>query len=107
MQTVQRVEHQDELAPPVELSDQALAGLIAALDSVCEGQIGRRQDSRLRVQGRVMMTPLGSSANPTTRSVGVYDISRSDIAIVDDKPLEEGELFIVLLPRLEQPAVEM
>jgi hypothetical protein len=107
MQSVHRVEHQIEGPPPVELSDQTLAGLLAVLDSLCEGQVGRRQNSRLRVQGQVMMTPLEAGGHPTPRAVGVYDISRNGIAVVDEKPMEDGEQFSVLLPRIGQPAVEM
>jgi hypothetical protein len=39
--------------------------------------------------------------------VGVYDISRTGIAIVDDRPMEVGTPFSVLLPRSGQHPVEM
>src|SRR5438876_1104357 len=107
MQNVQRVEHQDEPSPPMELSDQTLAGLLAALDSTSDGLVGRRQNSRLRIQGQVMMTLLDSIGNPAPRSVGIYDVSRSGIAIIDDQPMEEGQQFSILLPRIGQSAVEL
>src|SRR5438876_4399377 len=109
MQPVERVEHSaQDLPPAVELSDATLAELVATLDLPGDDQIGKRQDSRLRVRGQVMITPLKADGAQSPRQVSVYDISRSGIAIVDDRPMEREEQFTVLLPRIaSQNPVEM
>jgi len=113
MQTVHRLEPLPETAAPqtpVELSDATLGALVSALDAFSEpDSAGRRDSARLRIQGRVMMTQLDRS-EPNASSpceVGIYDISRSGIAIVDERPMERGTQFSVLLPRAGSHPVEM
>ena len=108
MQEVQRVEHQPGTPPPpIELSDATLNNLISALDGAGDGPSGRRGNSRLRVQGTAVMIPLDPSSGSAARDVGVYDISRSGIAIVHTQQMAPGERFKLHVPRPGGEPVEM
>ena len=62
--------------------------------------MGRRSALRVPVEGFVTIVPLSSGAGRgSPRKVGVYDLSRSGIAIVDEQPIPSGSQFNVQFSR--------
>jgi hypothetical protein len=99
------------LAPSgAEISEQRLAEMIDALQASAGDPVGggggsaavpaRRRALRLPVGGFVMMVL--DDVHPTQSRphfVGVYDMSRTGIAVVDAEPLPPGARFRVLFAR--------
>src|SRR5687767_7996619 len=85
----------------VELSETKLRAMSDALHG--PDPMGRRSALRVPVEGFVTIVPLrgggGSAQRGTARKVGVYDLSRNGIAIVDEKPLPAGSQFNVQFAR--------
>jgi hypothetical protein len=82
----------------VELSEKKLRAMVAALQG--PDPVGRRNALRVPVAGYVTIIPLvagGPKAPP--RRVGVYDLSRSGIAVVDEQPMPAGGRFEVQIAR--------
>jgi len=87
----------------IELSEsrlRELANLLHAPDPV-----GRRLFVRVPVEGFVMMQPL--AGGEAARKVGVYDLSRGGIALVDDEPMPGGMKFNLRFPREVGPPAEI
>ncbi len=91
----------------IELSETKLRELSTLLhDSDPAGASpGRRAALRVPVEGFVTIKPLGHGA-PSIR-VGVYDLSRTGIALVTPEPIPPGGKFKVLFPRDSGPAIEI
>ena len=82
----------------VELSERKLNEMAAALHG--PDPIGRRTALRLPVEGFVTIVPLTpGGGRAAQRRVGVYDLSRSGIAVVDNEPIEPGAQFNVQISR--------
>ena len=85
-------------AEAVELSEKKLRAMVEALQGA--DPFGRRGALRVPVAGYVTIVPLtagGKKAQP--RRVGVYDLSRSGIAVVDEEPMPAGSRFDVQFAR--------
>jgi hypothetical protein len=109
--------HRPSIDPPgggVELSENKLRAMAEALHG--PDPMGRRNALRLPVEGFVTIAPLpaagvaaaagagdasdaGGSGDASQRIVGVYDLSRSGIAIVDQEPIAPGTQFNVRFAR--------
>lgn len=87
----------------IELSEKRLRELSDLLHG--PDPTGRRQAMRIPVEGFVTIKPLGHGA-PSLR-VGVYDLSRTGIALVAPKPIAAGGKFNVLFVREEGPPIEI
>ena len=82
----------------VELSERKLNEMAAALHE--PDPIGRRTALRLPVEGFVTIVPLTpGGGRAAQRRVGVYDLSRSGIAVVGEEPIEPGAQFNVQITR--------
>jgi hypothetical protein len=87
-----------ESAAAGTISEQKLAELIEALHRASETLAsGRRAAGRVPVQGFVRVQGLHPST--PTHVVGVYDMSRTGIAIVAPQPIAPGIQFQVLFDR--------
>jgi hypothetical protein len=89
-----------------EVIDAINAAAGAAFDDAPGG--GRRSAARLPVEGFALMSrDESTAADPAAPAdpdaaphfVGIYDLSRTGIAIVDVEPLAAGARFRVLVPR--------
>jgi hypothetical protein len=119
MNIVRRVEHVEAVrvesgppepagdAPTLELSDRRLAELIAAIHAGEPDPMGRRVSPRVRVQGLVKLVPMGAVSAEEARLVGVYDVSRNGIAIIDAEPIEAGRQFNLHIDRGSRRPIEM
>jgi hypothetical protein len=94
--------NRDELGA-IELSEKKLRELSEALHGL--DPTGRRAALRVPVEGFVTIKPLGHGA-PAVR-VGVYDLSRTGIALVAPQPIPPGGKFNVLFSRDEGPPIEI
>lgn len=81
----------------VELSEEKLRQLAAALHG--PDPFGRRSALRIPVEGFVTMAPIPPANDMTPRQVGVYDLSRTGIALVNPEPIPAGSKFNLLFPR--------
>jgi hypothetical protein len=81
----------------VELSEAKLREMAEVLHG--PDPTGRRSALRVPVEGFVTIVPLKSGARGRPRQVGVYDLSRTGIAVVDAEPMEAGEQFEVVFSR--------
>ena len=82
----------------VELSERKLNEMAAALHG--PDPMGRRSALRVPVEGFVTIVPLApGGVRAAPRRVGVYDLSRSGIAVVDAEPIEAGTQFNVQVAR--------
>ena len=83
----------------VELSERKLNEMAAALHG--PDPLGRRTALRVPVEGFVTIVPLapGGGGRGDQRRVGVYDLSRSGIAVVDIEPIEPGAQFNIQIAR--------
>ena len=82
----------------VELSERKLHEMSAALHG--PDPLGRRTALRVPVEGFVTIVPLTpGGGRAAERRVGVYDLSRSGIAVVADQPMEPGSQFNVQIAR--------
>jgi len=90
---------QSSFAPTgVELSEKMLQELSAALHG--PDPMGRRSALRVPVEGFVTIVPLApGGGRAAQRRVGVYDLSRSGIAVVDAEPIPSGSQFNVQIAR--------
>ncbi|MEA2708166.1 MAG: hypothetical protein QOF78_767 [Phycisphaerales bacterium] len=91
----------------VELSEKKLRDLAAALHG--PDPLGRRSALRVPVEGFVTIIPLapGGSRAAAQRRVGVYDLSRSGIAVVDAEPIAAGSQFNVQFARENGSPIEV
>ncbi len=91
----------------VELSEKKLRELSEVLHVPDTGGPpgGRRAALRVPVEGFVTIKPLGHGT-PSIR-VGVYDLSRTGIALVAAEPIPPGGKFNVLFTRDEGPPIEI
>ena len=82
-----------------ELSESKLRELADALHG--PDPVGRRNALRVPVEGFVTIAPLpaAGAAEATPRFVGVYDLSRTGIALVDQEPIPAGTQFNVRFAR--------
>ncbi len=92
---------------PLQLSAHRLAKVIRALNAERDEQSLARLSPRIRLRGSVMMLPLGRSTTADARFVGVYDISRAGVAIVDQLPVAIGTQFKMLIPRRLRRPIEV
>jgi hypothetical protein len=84
----------------IALSEKKLRALVDALQSSASDPFGRRTALRLPVAGFVNIVPLsGDAREGERRRVGVYDLSRTGIAVVADKPMPNGTQFNVQFER--------
>jgi hypothetical protein len=81
----------------VELSESKLREMAEILHG--PDPMGRSSSLRVPVEGFVTIVPLKSGARGRPRQVGVYDLSRTGIAIVDAEPMQAGEQFDVMFSR--------
>jgi hypothetical protein len=82
----------------VELSERKIHEMADALHG--PDPLGRRTALRVPVEGFVTIVPLApGGARAGERRVGVYDLSRSGIAVVDNEPIEPGSQFNVQIAR--------
>jgi hypothetical protein len=103
----------------VEISEARLLEMIASVQAAGEdvGLIQRgliRRAMRLPVEGFARIQPLRSRHQQTPpqqdqqqRVVGVYDMSRTGIAIVDSEPMEPGQQFNILFSRPDSRPIEV
>ena len=87
----------------IELSEKKLRELATLLHA--PGPMDRRAELRVPVEGFVTIKPLGHGA-PSVR-VGVYDLSRSGIALVAPAPIPSGGKFTVMFARDQGPPIEL
>ena len=94
-----------QAAPPAsELSEKKLDEIIVAVQSAGDDAGPRRSCLRVPVEGYARIQRLGA---PGQHVVGVYDISRSGIAVVDSEPMVIGEQFNVLIARDNKRPIEV
>ena len=84
----------------VALTEEKLAKMIDALHATAE-QSDRRTALRLPVEGWVEIQLVTPGADPESRRVPVYDLSRTGVAIIDLDPMEVGRQFNLMIPRGE------
>jgi hypothetical protein len=91
----------------VELSEKKLRELSELLQGsdTTDAFAGRRAALRIPVEGFVTIKPLGHGA-PSLR-VGVYDLSRTGIALVTPEPIPPGGKFNVLFTREAGPPIQI
>jgi hypothetical protein len=87
----------------IELSEKKLRELSAVLHG--PDPTGRRAALRVAVEGFVTIKPLGHGT-PSLR-VGVYDLSRTGIALVAPQPIPPGGKFNVLFVRETGAPIEI
>jgi c-di-GMP-binding flagellar brake protein YcgR len=85
----------------VALSEKKLRSMVEALQSASTDPLGRRRALRVPVAGFVTIAPLGGDARDRGEKhrVGVYDLSRTGIAVVADQPMANGTQFNVQFER--------
>jgi hypothetical protein len=96
----------------VEISEATLSEMIASVQAAGEdvgGAVGEdvgviRRAMRVPVEGFARIQPLGGREQ---RVVGVYDMSRTGIAIVDSERMPPGRQFNVLFPRQHKRPIEV
>jgi hypothetical protein len=92
---------------PARLSERRLQQMIDALQGTMPHRQGLRHWPRLNLEGYVTLQPLGASERENPREVGVYDISRTGMAVVDDRSASPGEQFSIQIPRRMHRPVEI
>jgi hypothetical protein len=90
----------------VALTEEKLAKMIDALHATTE-QSDRRTALRLPVEGFVEIQLVTPGADPQSRRVPVYDLSRTGVAIIDLDPLEVGRQFNMMIPREGRRPIEV
>jgi hypothetical protein len=78
--------------------------MIAAVQAAGEDEGVIRRAMRVPVEGFARIAPLGGGEQ---RMVGVYDMSRTGIAIVDTEPMPSGRNFKVLFARPDKRPIEV
>lgn len=90
----------------VDLSERKLHEIADALHG--PDPLGRRTALRVPVEGFVTIVPLTpGGGRADARRVGVYDLSRSGIAVVDEEPIETGAQFNVQIARESGLPIEL
>jgi hypothetical protein len=89
----------------VELSEKKLRELAELLHG--DDPMGRRAALRVPVEGFVTIKPLGHVPSEVAVRVGVYDLSRTGIAIVAPEPIPPGSKFNVLFAREHAAPIEL
>jgi hypothetical protein len=87
----------------IELSEKKLRELAELLHG--PDPLGRRAALRVPVEGFVTIQPLGPGRDGASVRVGVYDLSRSGIAVVASEPIPAGAKFNVLFTREDAPPI--
>ena len=90
----------------VALTEDKLAKMIDALHATAE-QSDRRTALRLPVEGWVEIQLVTPGADPESRRVPVYDLSRTGVAIIDLDPMEVGRQFNMMIPRDGRRPIEV
>ena len=88
----------------MEIDQARLSEMIASVQAAGEEEGPIRRAMRLPVEGFARIQPLGSGHQ---RIVGVYDMSRTGIAIVDSEPMAPGQQFNVLFSRPDKRPLEV
>jgi hypothetical protein len=89
---------------PARISERQLQQMIDALQKTMPHRQGLRHWPRLSLEGYVTIQPLGAAERENPREVGVYDISRTGVAVVDERPASPGEQFALqIVRRLHRP----
>jgi hypothetical protein len=88
----------------VEISEAKLSEMIASVQAAGEEVGVIRRAMRVPVEGFARIQRRGSREQ---RVVGVYDMSRTGIAIVDSEPMAAGQQFNVLFSRPDKRPVEV
>lgn len=82
----------------VELSEKKIQEMSEALHG--DDPTGRRSSLRVPVEGFCTIVPItAGGGRAAQRRVGVYDLSRSGIAVVDAEPIEPGRQFNIQIVR--------
>ena len=92
--------------PPsgIEISEAKLSEMVASVLAAGEEVGPIRRAMRVPVEGFARIQPLGSRHQ---RVVGVYDMSRTGIAIVDSEPMTSGQQFNLLFSRPDRRPIEV
>jgi hypothetical protein len=90
----------------VELTEERLTKMIDALHATAD-PVDRRTALRLPVEGFVDIALVTPGAEPRSRRVAVYDMSRTGVAIIDVDPLEPGRQFNLMIPRENRRPIEV
>ena len=88
----------------VEISEARLSEIIASVQAAGDDVGPLRRAMRVPVEGFARIQKLGSREQQV---VGVYDLSRGGIAIVNDEPMAAGEQFNVLFSRENKRPIEV
>lgn len=107
MHSVPRVPAAGAPRDEVELSEQKLAELLAAIEAASAAADQRRLAARLPADGFVLLGSIDPLRPHAPRQVRVYDISRFGIAVIDQAPMPPGTQFNLLVPRRGRRAMEM
>ena len=93
----------------VALSEKKLRSMVEALQAASTDPLGRRRALRVPVAGFVTIVPLGGDARGRGEKhrVGVYDLSRSGIAVVAPEPMPNGTQFNVQFEREAGTPIEV
>jgi hypothetical protein len=90
----------------IELSEKRLREIADALHG--PDPMGRRNALRLAVEGFVTIKPVRpGDRGALAKRVGVYDLSRTGIAVVDDQPIPAGAKFNVVVSRAVGGPIEL
>src|SRR5688572_8647709 len=91
----------------VELTEEKLQKIIDALHATAD-PMDRRTALRLPVEGYVDIAPIGAPAEAApAHRVGVYDLSRTGVAVIDAQPITPGAQFNLLVPREGRRPIEV
>jgi hypothetical protein len=90
----------------VELTEERLTKMIDALHATADS-MDRRTALRLPIEGFVDVALLTPGADPVSRRVAVYDLSRTGVAIIDVEPMAPGRQFNMLIPREHRRPIEV
>jgi hypothetical protein len=90
----------------VALTEEKLAKMIDALHATADPG-DRRRALRLPVEGYVEIALVTPGADPQSRRVPVYDLSRTGVAIIDLDPMEIGRQFNLMIPRENRRPIEV
>ena len=104
-QPVRRVSRAD-FSDGVELTEEKLQRMIDALHATAD-PMDRRTALRLPVEGFVTIAPIGGTDPSAARCVGVYDLSRTGVAVIDVEPMPAGSQFNMLIPRADRRPIEV
>jgi len=89
----------------VEISESKLTEMISSVNAAGQEVGTRRTAMRIPVEGYARIQPLGDHGGE--RVVGIYDMSRGGIAIVDTEARAAGEQFKVMFARQGKRPIEV